>query len=154
MRELSKASLFLAFVLSGAYAGAQADGSAAERKLSPEEQILQRERDYTNGILHHDLKLLQSVFSADFVDTTADGRLHSRAELLSAIANSPVPAEITEKNRHISIYGGTAAVVTVEFTVTGKDHGMPYTYHGRATDLWALENGTWFCVAAHSSEIK
>lgn len=131
-----------------------AQPTAAQGGNEPvEKQILAREEDYTNGILHGDLNLLKSVFADDFVDTGSSGHLRTRDEMLALFAQSAPPTSIVEKNRRIAVYGGTA-VVTVEFIVTSGQNGKNETFHGRATDVWALENGVWRCVAAHSSEVK
>lgn len=122
-------------------------------KATVQEQILAREKDYTNGILHGDVALLRTVFGKGFVDTGSSGQLRTRDEMLAIFAKTTPPSSIVEKNRRIDVYG-SAAIVTVEFIVTNLENGKPETFHGRATDVWVIEEGSWRCVAAHSSEIK
>lgn len=120
---------------------------------SVKRQILLQEEKYTAGILHGDVELLDSVFADTFVDTNARGIIRDKQAMLAILARETPPISITERSRRISVYG-QVAVVTVEFAVKGIEGGKPYTFRGRATDVWALQNGTWRCVAAHSSEIK
>lgn len=118
------------------------------------QQVLQGEHDYTYGILHKDIKLLNQVFADDFLDTSATGALRTKQQMLEIIAKNPAPASIAESNRIIHVYNDSSAVVAVEFVAKGTAQGQPYAYRGRATDVWARINGRWQCVAAHSSEIK
>ncbi|MGH8361818.1 MAG: nuclear transport factor 2 family protein [Gammaproteobacteria bacterium] len=118
------------------------------------QQILQGEHAYTYGILHQDIKLLDRVFADDFLDTSVTGALRTKQQMLAIIANDPAPASLTESHRIIHIYNDSSAVVSVEFVAKGTDRDKPYTYRGRATDVWTRINGRWQCVAAHSSEIK
>lgn len=116
-----------------------------------ESQILAQEKKYTDGILHGDIKLLDSLWANSFVDTNGNAVLRDKPAMLAIIGKNTPPTSIIESNRIISIYGSTA-VVTVEFLVTGVGNGKPYSSKGRATDVWVLQNGVWKCVAAHSSE--
>jgi hypothetical protein len=147
---------FLAMVLVAMQPGALAgETPRAGQSANPtvEEQILARERDYTNGILRGDIGLLKTVFGKDFVDTGSHGHLRTRDEMLAIFAKAAPPASIVESNRRIAVYASTA-IVTVEFIVTNIENGKKESFHGRATDVWVIEDGTWRCVAAHSSEIK
>jgi hypothetical protein len=147
---------FAALVIAIVQCGALANGPPSpvqNTKATVQEQILAREKDYTNGILHGDINLLKTVFGKNFVDTGSNGHLRKRDEMLAILAKATRPSSIVEKNRRIAVYGSTA-IVTVEFIVTSIDNGKTERFHGRATDVWVIEDGSWRCVAAHSSEIK
>lgn len=141
------------FVVSCSTSSYAEDANTSVDARTADQQVLSRERDYTNGILHHDIKLLESVFARSFVDTGSDGVLRTRQQMLDLIGRSSPVANIEENNRRIDIYG-SVAVVTVKFTLSGNDQGKLRTFHGRATDVWVLKSGTWLCVAAHSSELR
>lgn len=115
-------------------------------------QVLHREHQYSAALLHGDVRLLASVLADGFVDTSASGVLRDKRQLLQIIARQKPPASIRETQRRIQIYGHTA-VVTVKFAVRGIDHGKPYAFVGRVTDVWIRRGGIWRCVAAHSSAI-
>lgn len=117
------------------------------------QQVLQREHQYSAALLHGDAKLLASVLADSFVDTSESGVLRDKQQLLRIIARQAPLISITETDRKIQIYGDTA-VVTVRFDVKGTDQGKPYTFAGRATDIWIRRGGNWYCVAAHSSAIS
>jgi len=116
-------------------------------------EILERERQYTAGLLRGDTRLLASVFADGFVDTSESGVLRNKRQLLAIVARQAPPLAITETERRIRIYGSTA-VVTVKFDVKGREHGKPYDSVGRATDVWVKRAGNWYCVAAHSSAVR
>lgn len=122
---------------------ATADGASAA-------QVLLRERQYSAALLHADTKLLASVLSDSFVDTSATGVLRDKQQLLQIISRQTPPTSISETARRIQIYGDTA-VVTVKFAVKGTDQGKRYAFTGRATDVWIRRSGAWHCIAAHSS---
>lgn len=143
-----KMPLAVVIVLAGFFA------TAAFATGTAKQQVLQGEHDYTYGILHKDIKLLERVFADDFLDTSTTGVVRTKRQMLAIIAQNPAPANITESQRIIHIYNDSSAVVSVEFVASGMTQGKTYTYRGRATDVWAQINGRWQCVAAHSSEIK
>lgn len=126
--------------------------SAAVDRNGDQQSLLAREHQYTQGILHGDVKSLQDVWAETFVDTSDSGKLRDKKEMLALVGSTTAPSSIDESERRIQFYGDTA-IVTVRFTAKGTDHGKSYEYHGRATDVWVRMNGRWFCVAAHSSEI-
>lgn len=115
--------------------------------------ILAQEHKYTQGVLTGDVKLLETVFAPTFVDTSSSGAFRTREEMLQLFKRMTPPKNVEERNRRVQIYG-TSAVVTVEFIAKGMDGGKPYSFRGRATDVWELEDGIWLCVAAHSSAIR
>lgn len=128
-------------------------GPSAGQNPGPAEQVLQREHQYSAALLRGDIRLLASVLADTFVDTSESGILRDKRQLLEIIARQTPPTSITETARKIQIYGDTA-VVTVKFAVKGTDHGKSYESAGRATDVWIRRNGSWYCVAAHSSAIS
>ena len=142
--------IFVAVIVTIAASGAPLVFAAGNVR----QQVLRGEHDYTYGILHKDVKLLDRVFADDFLDTSATGALRTKRQMLAIIARNPAPASVAESNRVIHIYNDSSAVVSVEFVAKGMSAGKPYVYRGRATDVWALINGRWQCVAAHSSEIN
>lgn len=113
-------------------------------------QILLRERLYSAALLSGNVRLLASVLSESFVDTSAAGLLRDKRTFLKVIARQTPPRLIKESGRRIQVYDNTA-VVTVRFEVQGLSRGKPYTFVGRATDVWVRSDGEWYCVAAHSS---
>jgi ketosteroid isomerase-like protein len=153
MRKKLPFALVAAFFLQMPLSARATNTATNEDMGTVKQQILLQEEKYNAGILHGDLKLLDSVFADTFVDTNSRGKIRDKQAMLAILAKETPPSSITERNRIISVYGAVA-VVTVEFAAKGIDGGKHYRYRGRATDVWALQNGTWRCVAAHSSEIK
>lgn len=115
-------------------------------------QVLKRELQYTQGILHADVKSLAAVFADTFVDTSESGHIRGKQQMLKLIGQQTPPKFIRESDRKIQIYGDTA-VVTVRFEGEVLDGGKPYKFAGRATDVWVKQGNDWYCVAAHSSPI-
>jgi hypothetical protein len=138
----------VAFVLL-ACALAQCQGSRENK--AEEAEILTADDHYTHGSLHKDLAELNSVWAESFVDTSG-AVVRNKSEMLKTIKNGPKLESITIDDRKVQVYGG-AAVVTGRYTAMAIENGKKVSGSGRFTDVWVKQNGTWLCVAAHSSKI-
>ena len=63
----------IALLLQCPAGAAPRDARPDELSQSPYDQILLQERKYTAGVLHGDIRLLDSVFADSFVDTSSAG---------------------------------------------------------------------------------
>ena len=95
---------------------------------SEEDRVaLQKAEDtYTAGVLHKDIKLLDSVWADTFVDTDEQGGIATKQEQLAKVAASKAQIKSFDVDQeHVDWYGDTA-VVTERFKVTyvldGKEH--------------------------------
>ncbi|SRR6266496_2863295 len=95
---------------------------------SEEDRVaLQKAEDtYTAGVLHKDIKLLDSVWADTFVDTDEQDGIATKQEQLAKVAASKAQIKSFDVDQeHVDWYGDTA-VVTERFKVTyvldGKEH--------------------------------
>jgi hypothetical protein len=140
------AAIYLAFASAAALA--QTPSAADRAALQKAEDI------YTAGVLHKDVKLLDSVWADTFVDTDEQGSIATKQEQLAKVANSKTEIKsLNVDQEHVDWYGDTA-VVTERFKVTYVLDGKEHTETGRATDVWVKQHGEWKCVAAHASTVR
>jgi hypothetical protein len=113
--------------------------------------LQRRENQYTAGVLHKDVKLLDAVWADTFVDTNETGQMSSKSEQLKkTILSKTIIKSIVVDQERIDFYNNTA-IVTERFRVSYIEKGKVGSETGRATDVWVKQNGQWMCVAAHSS---
>lgn len=127
----------------------------AQTPSAADRAALQKAEDiYTAGVLHKDVKLLDSVWADTFVDTDEQGSIATKQEQLAKVANSKTEIKsLNVDQEHVDWYGDTA-VVTERFKVTYVLDGKEHTETGRATDVWVKQHGEWKCVAAHASTVR
>jgi hypothetical protein len=123
---------------------------------SPEDRAaLQKAEDtYTTGVLHKDVKLLDSVWADTFVDTDEQGGIATKQEQLAKVAASKAQIRSLDVDQERVDWYGDTAVVTERFKVTFVLDGKEHTEIGRATDVWVKQHGEWKCVAAHASTVR
>lgn|SRR5262245_44773238 len=124
----------------------------AQTPSAADRAALQKAEDtYTAGVLHKDVKLLDSVWADTFVDTDEQGSIATKQEQLAKVANSKTEIKSLDVDQERVDWYGDTAVVTERFKVTYVLDGKEQTEIGRATDVWVKQNGEWKCVAAHAS---
>lgn len=102
-------------------------------------------QDFVRSVEASNVGYFQEALAEDFVNSSPDGSLLSRAEFLVQIAR---PAGISNLEAHdvrIRLLGDTA-IIHAKTTYTRPDGRSG---SGRYTDVWARRLGRWLCVAAH-----
>jgi ketosteroid isomerase-like protein len=77
----------------------------------------------------------------------------SAVEAFRVFAPHFKPVAMNVENMKVILYHDTA-IVTGDYHAKGTYQGKPYDHYGRFTDTWFNKNGTWQCVARHSSLVK
>jgi ketosteroid isomerase-like protein len=127
---------------------------AAARRSDQEGKLLVLEHLWNEAQVNRDAPVLDALVSDQFVNTEFDGEVSDKAQFLAEIKDPHFkPVAMNVENMKVILYHDTAIV-------TGDDHakrtyqGKPYDRYGRFTDTWFNKNGTWQCVASHSSLVK
>lgn len=143
-------SAFLAlFLLIGLLPAAAGQAPA---QLDPEQtKILALENAWNQAEEHKDIKALDSLLDASLVYVDYDGSIMDKAQFMASIkAPSLHPEQIVNESMTAHVYGDSA-VVTGVYREKGEKSGKPYLRHGRFTDTWEFQRGTWTCVASQST---
>ena len=102
-------------------------------------------QDYIDSVSKSDVRRFEQILSNDFLNTNADGTLVNRAQFLAQIARPMTVSNFQCDNVLIRVMGDFAIIHarTTYIKADGKAGA------GRYTDMWALRDGCWLCVAAH-----
>jgi len=109
------------------------------------ETLRKLNEDYIRSVATSDVNCFERLLSQDFLNSNPDGSLVDRAEFLARIGRLAAVSNLKCEDVRIRLMG-TFAIVHGRTTYTKPD-GQPGA--GRYTDVWALQDGRWQCVAAH-----
>ena len=99
------------------------------------------------------VSLLERIWAPDFTYVTPDGSVFGKEKGIADVSKMSGNVSSAENsNLKIRVYGGSAAVVTGDYHVAGRDQdGKSFDARSRFTNVWVLRNGVWQCVSGHSS---
>lgn len=143
MRNFHRRGLIVFLLLGSAGLWAQEKSDAAAVKAL--------EMKWTESYKQHNIEILSSLLSEEFVITIEDGSVFSKAGYISHTADSSVKVKVAElSDLKVRVHGDTA-IVTGAYHEKGDSNGKPYEYHDRLTDTWMKAGGKWQVVASHYS---
>ncbi len=99
-----------------------------------------------------DLKVLDQILDEAFVYVDFDGRLMTKAEVLTDVKASTMDQVVAE-SMVTHLHGGTA-VITGIFRMRGIKDGKPFQKRGRFVDTWVFKNGVWVCVVSQATLLQ
>lgn len=109
------------------------------------------ELKWTESYKQHNIDILSSLLSDEFVITIEDGSIYSKAGYITHSADSAVHVQVAElSDLKVRLHGDTA-IVTGAYHEKGESKGKPYEYHDRLTDVWMKIGGKWQVIASHYS---
>ena len=130
-------------------AQAPAEPSSAERSL-----LIALENAWNQAQLHHDSKALEALVADSFISTDNDGVIQNKAQFLADNKDPAyAPAVMANSEMRVFLYGKVAVVAGI-YHAKGKYKAKPFDHYGRFTDTWVFLEGTWRCVASHTSPLK
>lgn len=111
----------------------------------PVETLGKLNDDYIRSVATSDVKRFGEILSADFLNSNPDGSLSDKAQFLANISKLAGVSNLRAEDVRIRVMGDFAIIHGR--TTYQKPDGQPGA--GRYTDMWALRDGNWLCVAAH-----
>ncbi len=119
-----------------------------------EQTLMDIEHAWAATSLKNDVKTLDGILAANWTGTTPEGKVQTRAEPLANVkAGKFTKSEVSDMK--VMVLNPTSAVVTGTWTGVGTDaQGVKVDTSERWTDVFALQGGTWKCVASQSTTIK
>jgi len=117
------------------------------------QQLIALENKWTDAGKKGDADTVAPLLADKYVTTDADSSMHTKTDVLARIKSAKWETnEISDVK--VATYGNTA-IVTGTWIGKGSEAGKAIDAHERWTDTWIKgPNGTWQCVASHSSPIK
>jgi ketosteroid isomerase-like protein len=130
-----------------------AEQTATSSDSSVSQQLIALENKWTDAGKKGDADTVAPLLADQYVTTDADSSMHTKKDILARIKSAKWETnEISDVK--VATYGNTA-IVTGTWIGKGTKGGKPIDAHERWTDTWIkMPNGTWQCVASHSSPIK
>ncbi len=118
------------------------------------QKITQSYKEWDRAQVHNDVSALVRIMGDDYVGTSSDGEVASKAKVLADIKSGQetTSSAVTDQLK-ITVYRNTA-VATGRWTASGKSKGKEWTGPYRFTDTWVRRNGNWQVVADHWSKIE
>jgi len=94
---------------------------------------------------------LESLVSNNFIYTDYDGTVMNKAQFLADIKDPAYKASLVA-NEEQKVYSyNSAAIVVGTYHTKGTYKGKAFEHYGRFTDTWIFQDGTWRCVASHTT---
>lgn len=125
-----------------------ADASdSADPEATTKQALIRLEHAWLQALETHDVDALQRILAEDFLDTSYDGQLRTKADQLAGGRDPTIESERLSELR-VRVFGD-AAIVTGLNTVTGAQHA--WTVRIRFTDVFVKRDGRWQAVAAQET---
>jgi ketosteroid isomerase-like protein len=118
-----------------------------------EQELIRLENEWVAAAVEHDATTIDKMVADDFIDTTSNGTVLTKAQMLEYIKSykEEVISIVTDEWK-VRVYGD-AAVVNARNTIKIQLEGKEATKQERFTDIWTKRDGRWKCVAGHYSTI-
>ncbi|HZP18130.1 MAG TPA: nuclear transport factor 2 family protein [Terriglobales bacterium] len=117
-------------------------------------KLIALENAWNQAQMRKDAGAVEQLLGRNFIYTDYDGQVMDRAQFLQDMKDPAYRASsIVGENFQVFPYRSTA-VVAGTYRTRGTYKGKPFEHHGRFTDTWVYDNGTWVCVASHISLMK
>lgn len=120
---------------------------------SPEQSLLQIERDWNQALLAKDYKALDRIMAEDWVGIDFRGMPVTKAESIAELkAGGSGNQSVELGDMTVKVFGDTAIVIgsdTEKSTYHGKDTSGRYAW----TDVFVKRHGRWQAVASQTTRI-
>ena len=131
-----------------------ASAPQTSRASSDQEVLIALERRWNESVYSKDIAFIDSILADDFTATYENGETGDRAKELQLVAdfNQQVESAIQD-DFMVRVYRDTA-VVTFTLHLVGIKQGQRAELDLRYSDVWVLSDGSWRCVATHSTRVE
>lgn len=108
------------------------------------ETLRKLNQDYIDSVAKSDVRRFDEILAEDFLNTNPDGSLVDKKAFLAQIGKLAAVKGLKCDDVRIRVLGDFAIIHGR--TLYTRPDGQPGA--GRYTDVWALLDGKWLCVAA------
>src|SRR3954447_2789365 len=122
------------------------------KKSTPEATIREMENQWEASVMRHDPSIAQAYLAEDFRGVSSTGKLMSKANLLGELKKDTEAYTSTKTGKvDVRVFNGQFAVATGTSIEAGKSKdGKDFKRTFRWTDVWALRQDKWQCVASQA----
>src|SRR4030042_1294000 len=120
---------------------------------SVEEEVIKVENEWGDALIKHDPAPIYKMLADDFIGTTPEGAVYTKAQLLEGVKSSKENyISMVDDEVKVHVFGD-AVVISARNTITMRVEGKETSFQERYTDTWVKRDGRWKCVAGHNSLI-
>lgn len=117
------------------------------------DEIKKLEQQRNEAILKGDTATLDKLTSDDYTNTTAQGKVEKKAEIMDGFKSGKIKFDARElSDLDVRVYGNTA-VVTGEVNQKATNNGVDTSGQSRFTRVYVKQNGRWVSVANQATPI-
>ena len=148
--------VFVTFLAASSAAGQARAGRAQPPRVSTEQQVRQFEREFIEArrqARRGNTAPLERLLSADFIATSLNGRVLSRAQFIRGSRNPNLRfTSFNLDEPQVRVYGNSA-VAMGRITVTSRTDEGTRTFRFRYTNLYVGAGGRWQVGALHLTPV-
>ena len=112
-------------------------------------------RDYAGLVKDGEIAALDRLLAEEYIYTSRDGELSTKAEDLESYKTNPIKIESAEiLDQKVRVIGNYTAVETGLIRYRGTNNGKPFDINKRYTTTWFWRDFRWQIVADHTSAVK
>ena len=120
---------------------------------SVEQELIKLENEWGDALIKHDPAPIDKMLADDFIGTTSEGTIYTKAQLLEGVKSSKEDIiSMVDDEVKVHVYGD-AAVMSARNTIKMRVEGKETIFLDRYTDAWVKRDDRWKCVAGHNSTI-
>ena len=128
--------------------------SRAQGTAGPEKAVAALEEQWLQSQKTNDPDLVAPLLADNFVSTSSDGKVFSKAEFL-ATQKTIKWSTAENSDLKVTVFGDTAIATGNEKLKGTNASSKPLDLNERWTDTWVkMASGKWQCIATHQSSIK
>lgn len=117
------------------------------------DEIKKLEQQRNEAILKGDTATLDKLTSDDYTNTTAQGKVEKKAEIMDGFKSGKIKFESRElSDLDVRVYGNTA-VVTGQVNQKATNNGVDTSGQSLFTRVYVKQNGRWVSVANQATAI-
>jgi ketosteroid isomerase-like protein len=113
--------------------------------MTDHDTLTKLNNDYIDSVQNGDVKRFEELLSDDYYCSNPDGSLVDRKGFLAQTGKPVTIKGLKGENVMIRMFGDIA-IIHGATSFTAADGRAA---HGRYTDIWRKENGSWRAIAAH-----
>jgi ketosteroid isomerase-like protein len=118
-------------------------------------EVMNVSEAWRDALNHRDIRTFALYIADDFIGSTDDGILMTKARLLKRLATHSAEQEQRSDVRDVRVHiGGDSAIVNYLTCPTeGGFESKPVSFQLRRTEFFQKRDGAWLAIAAHERQV-
>ncbi|MBV9959959.1 MAG: nuclear transport factor 2 family protein [Acidobacteria bacterium] len=135
-------------------AGKPADKSSGKSARSTEQELIALNQELIDALARGDRAAVDRIYAPEFVRTTVQGGLLTKAQALDSIKAPADGVKITYESKEIQVFDyGNAAVLAYLSIRHTENKGEKSDFLYRVTDTFIKRDGRWLKVASAGTPV-